>query len=816
MKNITTTVFILYCWVHSFAQQYETRLIKGWEYRKEEIGGIYEIWRSSKHDFSGWSKTNLPHCINAFDAVDPDKKYYQGETWYRTLLKVNNPYHRGRTILHFEGAGQKTTVYTYLTKAGSHVGGYDEFNIDMTEQFNKFSENQLFSEFYNNQFPVAICTDNSRDLNMMPSDLSDFNLYGGLYRYVNLLYVPAISVKYLHINSAVADSGSFAKVSVLMQLYNPEGLPDDVIVDVTVQSPEGKVVYSGVNQLAPFHDKEKVFEFSIIEPQLWSPDQPNLYTCKVTLSSVHGKQTLQERFGLRFFEFKKQGPFYLNGERLLLRGTHRHEDHAGVGAAMTEEMIRNEMRMIKEMGVNFIRLGHYQQSRIVLDACDELGILVWEEIPWCRGGLGNNNYQQQGKRMLTNLINQHYNHPSIIIWGLGNENDWPGDFDVFDKNAIRTYMENLNELSHTLDSSRKTAIRRCDFCKHITDIYSPSIWAGWYRGKYTDYMRVSEQEMKEVEHFLHVEWGASNHAGRHSEAPDNGLDLITSREADERDGDFLMIGGEARASKDGDWTETYACNLIDWHLKEQEKMDWLTGTAYWPFKDFSTPVRPENPVPYVNQKGAVERDFTKKEAYYVFQSYWTEEPMIRIYGHSFETRWGGVDEKKIIKVYSNCPEVELIVNDESLSKKMRNAQDYPAAGLRWAVILNEGTNNIKAIGYKNKIVVSDEVIVNYQTDIWLEPKELKLYEFSEIGDSITVLKAEVFDENGIKCLDAKNNIRFKLAGDGELIDNLGTSDAARVVELYNGHAYISVLKKQGVSMVSATIKNIPTQFIKVE
>ena len=108
--------------------------------------------------------------------------------------------------------------------------------------------------------------------------------------------------------------------------------------------------------------------------------------------------------------------------------------------------------------------------------------------------------------------------------------------------------------------------------------------------------------------------------------------------ADERAGDFALQGGDPRASRDGDWSETYIVKLFDWHLKEQETMPWLTGTAFWVFKDFSTPLRPDNPVPYVNQKGVVERDLTKKEAYYVFQSYWTKQPMIHIYGHNWRTR----------------------------------------------------------------------------------------------------------------------------------------------------------------------------------
>jgi beta-galactosidase len=134
---------------------------------------------------------------------------------------------------------------------------------------------------------------------------------------------------------------------------------------------------------------------------------------------------------------------------------------------------------------------------------------------------------------------------------------------------------------------------------------------------------------------------------------------------------------------------------MDWHLKEQETMPWLTGTAQWPFKDFSTPVRPDNPVPYMNQKGVVERDLTKKEAYFVFQSYWTSKPMAHIYGHSWPVRWGSEGEEKMVKVYSNCEEAELFLNGKSYGIKKRNSQHFPAAGLRWNVVFNKGSNHIE-------------------------------------------------------------------------------------------------------------------------
>ena len=121
-------------------------------------------------------------------------------------------------------------------------------------------------------------------------------------------------------------------------------------------------------------DPGRSFEWTAIinKPALWSPVQPNLYTVQLSLNSASGTHRLSEKTGIRRFTFEEHGPFYLNGERLLLKGTHRHEDHAGVGNAMTENMMRKEMVMIKEMGANFIRLGHYQQSRIILDLCDNV------------------------------------------------------------------------------------------------------------------------------------------------------------------------------------------------------------------------------------------------------------------------------------------------------------------------------------------------------------------------------------------------------------------------------------------------------------
>ena len=759
-----------------------TQRLESWEYHRGSLGGPWEAWRKVNDDANAWTTVQVPHCFNAFDAVDPDMPYYQGPGWYRAKIEVKRPYPLARTLLHFEGAGQKTEVFVHTEKVGSHVGGYDEFVVDITDQVEKFPRVGTQPPL----IPIAVMCDNSRDLEMIPSNQSDFNIYGGLYRNVNLLHVPLFALERVHLEPELQRDGR-ARVAVNVRFLNRQVRNEQFLLRVDIFDPHGRAIHSSKRMVDPSIKTQELLTIWIDKPELWSPSKPSLYRCVVTLDNVFESQ-ITERFGIRSFEFVKHGPFRLNGERLLIRGTQRHEDHAGVGAAMTDDLMRKEMQLIKDLGANFIRLGHFQQSRTILDLCDELGLLVWEEIPWCRGGLGGERYKEQARRMLRNMIDQHRNHPSVIIWGLGNENDWPGDFEEFDKDKIRAFMIELNTLAHALDPSRKTAIRRCDFCKDVVDVYSPSIWSGWYQGRYTEYKTRVQAEVKKVDHFLHMEWGGDSHARRHSEAT----------------GQIL-----ARAPQEGDWSETYICDLFDWHLKEQETMPELTGSAQWIFKDFATTLRPGNPVPRVNQKGLVERDLTLKEGYFVFQSYWAEQPMVHIYGHTWPVRWGEPDEAKLVKVYSNCEAVELFVNGVSAGVKTRNSQDFPAAGLRWLVKFKAGQNVVRAVG-KN---VSDEIRFVYQTDKWEKPAKLTLEQIKTAGDVVTV-EAKLVDVKGILCLDARNVVRFGLAGDGRLIDNLGTSTTARKVELYNGRAQISMQRK-GRSVVSVSSDGLPTAFLTI-
>jgi beta-galactosidase len=782
-----------------------------WQFIKQDLGGVWEavrpVIKNNPEAYPLWTDVSLPHCVNAEDAVDPDVNYYQGPAWYRTMLQVNNPYKNGRTFLHFEGAGQKTDVYLYTKLLGSHTGGYDEWSIDITDAVSEFKKTTVFLQQFHGNIPISVRADNSRDQQMIPSSLSDFNIYGGLYRPVELVYEPQLSIEKIFLASNFDKVGKMGKVSMRLKLYNPSSIPSATF-RINIFDPQGRPI-SKWFQTMQIHDADlSLPAINIKTPQSWSPSAPSLYSLEITLVVANDSCKKFEKFGFRNFEFTTKGPFFLNGQRLLLRGTHRHEDHAGVGAAMTREMQRDEMIMIKEMGVNFIRLGHYQQSKYILDLCDSLGILAWEEIPWCRGGVGNEIYQSQAKRMLTNMIEQHFNHPSIIIWGLGNENDWPGDFPIYDSTGVRALMNTLDQLAHALDPTRVTAIRRCDFCRDIVDVYSPSIWAGWYRGVYTDYKNFTQKEFDKVDHFLHVEWGGDSYAGRHAEKPDSFLLQFLKTK------DSAAFVNSLKGAKDGDYNEEFTCNLMDWHLKEQETMPWLTGTAQWAFKDFSTPIRPDNPIPYMNQKGVVERDLTKKEAYYVFQSYWANKPMVHIAGHHAPVRWGRADEEKLVKVYSNGSDAELFLDGKSLGLKKRNSQDFPAAGLHWITSFHPGKNTLWVIAHKESITMRDTISFFYQDKKWGKPQKALVENESEKNDIVT-MHVKLVDKENQQCLDATNWVRFSLAGDGRLIDNQGTARASRYIQLSNGTATISVKTHGGKSVVCAKVDGVPAVFINL-
>jgi beta-galactosidase len=739
------------------------KISKNWQYL--ENAALDPQVALSKTD---WEAVDLPHTWNAFDTTDVVTGYRRDGSWYRKTLEMT-PQEGKRYFLHFEAAQMKADIYVNGDKAGDHTGGYVSFDIEVTDQI-KSGQNE-----------ILVRVDNSVDKNLVPSQKADFFQYGGLTRDVWVETRPENILKQVRVQTPEVSQGSATvRLSTFTDAepdFSPAGFYTKIV------APDGMEIASGEG-----------LEFTIEDPALWSPEDPNLYSFQTDMVDADGTviDSYEDRFGLRFFEFEPNSYFKLNGERLLLRGTHLHEGHAGYGAAMTDEQRMEDMRMIKEMGANFVRLGHYPQDPVVYDMADELGLIVWDEVPWNRGGVGGAEWRKNTQYLTRRMIEQNYNRPSIFFWSLGNEMYWLPDVEGGgDKAKVKAELQALEDIAKEMDPDRLTAIRKFPEGANVIDVYSPSIWAGWYGGGYNQYADAVEKYRKENEAFLHMEYGGSSHVGRHLEAPFSGYGT-SNPESQGSVEEAVNQTGVTSVAKSKVWDETYMVDLFDWHLRYSETDPDFAGNAQWAFKDFGTPIRPENPLPFVNQKGLVTRSGEKKDVYHVFASYWAKNPTCWIESPGWTYRVGEKGEKKTISVFCNTDSAELSLNGQALGSKTRDINKFPASGLTWDVQFKEGQNRLAVEGYDTdgEVVAKHAYSLIYKTETAGKMTDIVLTT-SENGDGTMTIFAEAQDKDGNRCLSCNERIYFTHDGGGYLIENMGTPTGSQTRELASGTASIT-------------------------
>ncbi|WP_020569083.1 glycoside hydrolase family 2 protein [Neolewinella persica] len=743
--------------------------------------------------------TTLPHTWNQWDAVDMLPGYRRSAGWYVRDLSTTAASGE-RKILYFEGANTKAEVFLNGKKVGGHIGGYVGFDVDITDNLTSG----------NNQLAVRVTNEYDRDL--IPSQKSDFFIYGGLTRDVWLKTVPATYLTDLRISTPEVSAAS-ATTKLEISLTGFDQFTGSAGLEAEIQSPSGEFVSQATIQVTSGGTTTLEFP-AITNPQLWSPDAPNRYKLHLRLMSDNIViDELTQKFGYRFYTFTPNGPFHLNGARLLLRGTHRHEEHAGYGAAMPDSLHRRDIEQMKDLGVNFLRLGHYPQDPAIYEACDELGIILWDELPWCRGGKGGDAWEANTERLLREQITQNYNHPSIFFWSLGNEIYWLPDFEGGDDpKEMNRFLTVLNNVAHELDPGRLTAIRKYYDGADLVDVFSPSIWSGWYAGVYKNYQQTLEANRPKYPRFLHMEYGGSSHVGRHTETPITGDGVVNPDEWAEA----VSQVDVANVAKSGDWSENYIVDLFDWHLSVSETADWFAGNAQWAFKDFGTPLRPENAIPYLNQKGLVDRAGKPKDAYYVYKSYWGKEPFTYIESHTWKERSGPDGKKRELNVFSNCDEVELVHNENSLGRKTRELGKYPAQGLSWELLFEEGRNDFVSRGYKDgKMVTEDKLTVAYTYTNHGVAKDIVLTHRPLDNGNILIV-ATMRDKDGLRVLDYEDYVYFDLNGAGELLINYGTPTRSQIIQMANGRAAIEMVPGEGKTVIEARNQDFKGSYLEIE
>jgi beta-galactosidase len=782
-------------------KRHEYLLNESWDYLEMDVKTFAEAMSAK----SSWQNIDLPHTWNVWDAVDATPGYRRAASWYKKDISIPVVKNNQRFILYFEGVNITSEVYINGQKAGRHVGGYVGFDIDITP-YVRFGEKNT----------IVVRVSNAYDPAVIPSQKSDFCIYGGITRNVWLQVVPSIYVASMRISTPKVLKSS-AEIQVAAEVATIPKRKSVFEIEAVVFNKDGKEV---LNQSGKYSFQtstaSSILRLPVLKnPELWSPNNPYLYTMRIRLK--HAGTVIDEvtdRFGCRWYEFKSHGPFFLNGERLLLRGTQRHEDSAGYADAMPDSVQRRDMAMIKEMGANFVRLAHYPQAPEVYRACDELGILVWDELPWCRGGMGGEVWKENTRRLLREQIAQNYNHPSVIIQSLGNELDWLPDYPNGDNvDSLRAMIHELDTIAKKLNPYRLTALRKFSAGADLVDVVSPSLWPGWYSGNYKGFEKAITDAREHYPFMLHIEYGGDSHVGRHSENPVTGDATWVPNGYEEH----IKPQEVSNVALNSDWDENYIVNLFDWYLHISEQMDWLSGNAQWAFKDFPTPLRPENPIPYINEKGLVDRAGHPKDAYYVFKSYWTTSPLFcYIESHTWMERNGPENIDRVVKVFSNCSEVELFLNSNSMGKQKRDIQNFPAAGLWWPIRFIEGNNSLRAVGYRDGIVVTADSLTIHYTYKKIDVADHIVLTSESMSNGKTLVIATAVDKNGNRCLDYNKRVYFSCDRVGALLENYGTSTRSSIIEMANGRAQIECRPSlEGPSVVGVLNQDFKGEYLTV-
>ncbi|NJC26887.1 glycoside hydrolase family 2 protein [Neolewinella antarctica] len=769
----------------------------GWKYSENNTDNLVDL-----DGTTDWTEIDLPHTWNQWDAMDPVPGYRRDASWYQKELTIDEQAD-ARYHLYFEGSNITTDVYVNGTRAGGHVGGYVGFEVDITDQVKPGQKNS-----------ISIRVDNSYNPHVIPSQKADFFIYGGITRDLWLKVLPATFIANVTVSTSSVNK-DLARTQVKVSLNRKDLLGRNHTVRCQLKDTNGRVVGELEIDTRDLDDQGLIDLPELQSPALWSPESPNLYT--VVTQLLDGDELLDKQtstIGYRWYRFDPYGAFYLNDERLLLRGTHRHEEHAGYGAAMPNELHVRDVSMMKEMGVNFLRLGHYPQDPEVYRTCDELGIIVWDELPWCRGGLGDEEWQANTQRLLREQITQNYNHPSIFFWSLGNEIYWMPEFeDGGNEQRMNTFLTKLNNIAHDLDPGRQTAIRKYYAGAELVDVFSPSIWSGWYAGVYTNYRNTLQENQKKYKQFLHMEYGGSSHVGRHTETPITGTGSVSEN-------DWAEVSNQVNVkniAKGGDWTESYIVDLFDYHLSVSETLPGFAGNAQWAFKDFGTPLRPQNAIPYMNQKGLVDRAGKPKDAYYVYKSYWGKEPFAYIESHTWTHRRGPEGKLRNVPVFSNCDEVELVYNGQALGRKTRDIEQAPACGLNWDIDFKEGPNKLLANAYEDgQLVSTDTLTVFYDYQQPADPERVHLA-YTTLDNGNMLVEATMVDEAGVRVYDYQEEMYFSLDGHGELMKNYGTPTGSQIIQMANGRAAIELIPAtEGRAIIEARNQDFKGSYLVID
>lgn len=618
---------------------------------------------------SSGKRVDLPHTWNAGDALSGKWDYKRGIGNYTRKILINENLRGKRLFVKSDGANSVCNLFVNGRHVGEHRGGYSAFVFEITDFVEYGKENTLL-------FRV----NNGEQLDVMPL-VGDFNFYGGLYRDVNLIVTDSLCISPLDHGSPGVYlrqekvNGEKAQVTADIRLSGKNRSDEEVTLRVKV-SDGGRTLLTCDKKVTikPFAEAQpENISFSIDNPRLWNAkEDPFMYDVEISLLK-DGKEIdrIIQPLGLRYFHTDPDKGFFLNGRHLSLHGVNRHQERAEIGNALLPQHHEEDMGIMLDMGVNAMRLAHYQQADYMYELADKNGVVVWAEIPFVgpggyadKGFVDQESFKENGRRQLRELIRQNYNHPSIMFWGLFNEIKEEGDNPV-------EFVKELQAIAREEDPTRLTtaASNQDGPLNFITDNIAWNRYDGWYGSTpstLATWLDATHKKYPEIRIAI-SEYGA-------------GASIYHQQDSVKQTVPTSWWHPE-------NWQLEY--HIRNWDIIRQRPFLW--GTFIWNMFDFGAAHRTEGDRPGINDKGLVTHDRkVKKDAYYFYRANWNPEPMVYIAARRNDRR---VRETTDIQVFSNTGDVTLRVNGRKIGTSKPDAMNVCTFR---NVKLKPGENTIEA------------------------------------------------------------------------------------------------------------------------
>ena len=676
-------------------------------------------------DDGDWKPVDLPHdwAIELpfqNDQALASKGYYPlgrgypstSVGWYRRVFELTPEDANRRISVEFDGAYRETMVVCNGFYIGRHSGGYDPFSFDVTDFINPGGRNVL--------------------LVRVDATLSDGWFYegAGIYRHVWLVKTNPVHVKKWGTFVAAEATPSEATLSIRTEVNNEGAAAANTRVVSTVLDPAGKAVAKDATapaEIASHGEHRYEQKVTVASPQLWSLESRNLYTL---VTEIRTGGTVVDRyetpFGIRTIKIDPAQGLFLNGQHVKVKGTCNHQDHAGLGAALPDSVQYYRIRKLKEMGCNAIRTSHNPPTPELLDACDKLGILVFDETRMMSSN-------PEGLGQFRNLVRRDRNRPCVFMWSMGNEER--------QANTERTgvlILSAMKQLASEEDGSRPVSI-------------AP-----------TGAIGTGGLALCDVIGYNYMDPQAKAYHDAHPDHPVIGTETVS---AVGTRGIYVTDPSKGYVGSYDPWTTTGRASAVGW-WSFCDSQPWLLGGFVWTGFDYRGEPSPNLWPNISSQYGIIDTCGFPKDAFYYYRSWWTDEPVLHVFPH---WNWPGMEGKEIaVWVYSNLDKVELLLNGKSLGTQEVKKNLHPA----WTVKYAPGT--LEARGYKG-----DKVVMTAKRETTGHAAKLVMKadrkQMSADGEDVAMFAVEVQDAQGRVVPITDNEVAFTVTGAGKLI-GLGNGD----------------------------------------